>query len=65
MHASGKSAPKSRHRRSTPDAGLAILSRTIEDECRHLHARYVGSQLQLREAMDTARRDVPVRLTVV
>ena len=26
-----------RRRRSTPDAGLAVLSRLIEDECRHLH----------------------------
>lgn len=52
-----------RHRRSTPDAGLAVLSRLIEDECRHLHGRYVASQLQLREAVERARRDVPVRLT--
>ena len=52
-----------RHRRSTPDAGLAILSRMIEDECRHLHGRYVSLLLPLREAADVARRDVPVRLT--
>ena len=34
-------APRSR--RSTPDAGLAVLSRQIEDECRHLHGRYVAA----------------------
>ena len=31
-----------RARRSTPDAGLAVLTRKIEDECRHLHGRYVA-----------------------
>jgi CHAD domain-containing protein len=52
-----------RHRRSTPDAGLALLSRTIEDECRHLHGRYVAALPALREAVEAARHDVPVRLT--
>lgn len=52
-----------RGRRSTPDAGLAILSRLIEDECRHLHGRYVGQLPLLRAAVDVARRDIPLRLT--
>ena len=52
-----------RHRRSTPDAGLAVLSRLIEDECRHLHGRYVASLPSLRESVEAARRDIPVRLT--
>jgi CHAD domain-containing protein len=52
-----------RHRRSTPDAGLAVLSRLIEDECRHLHGRYVTSMAPLREAVAAARRDIPARLT--
>jgi CHAD domain-containing protein len=52
-----------RRGRSTPDAGLAILSRMIEDECRHLHGRYVGLQLPLRDAIAQARHDIPVRLT--
>ncbi len=52
-----------RGRRSTPDAGLAVLSRLIEDECRHLHGRYVAQLPQLHEAVDAARRDVPLRLT--
>jgi hypothetical protein len=52
-----------RGRRSTPDAGLAVLSRQIEDECRHLHGRYVSQLPVLHEAVETARRDVPLRLT--
>ena len=35
----------------TPDAGLAILSRSIEDECRHLHGRYVALLPALLEAV--------------
>ncbi|HET7697380.1 MAG TPA: CHAD domain-containing protein [Vicinamibacterales bacterium] len=49
--------------RSTPDAGLAVLSRLIEDECRHLHGRYVASLPDLATAAAAARRDIPVRLT--
>ncbi len=52
-----------RSRRGTPDAALATLSRIIEDECRQLHGRYVAMIPQLREAAETARRDVPARLT--
>jgi CHAD domain-containing protein len=49
-------------RRSTPDAGLAILSRQIEDQCRHLHGRYVAQLAPLHEALGAARRDIPLRL---
>jgi len=52
-----------RRRRSTPDVALAQLTRLIEDECRHLHARYVAMVPALAEVMDIARRDVPARLT--
>ena len=52
-----------RGRRSTPDAALAVLSRLIEDECRHLHGRYVSQLTALREAVEAARRDIPLRLT--
>jgi CHAD domain-containing protein len=51
-----------RGRRSTPDAGLAVLSRLIEDECRHLHGRYVSQLPVLHGAVDAARRDIPLRL---
>ena len=50
------------HRRSS-DAGLGVLSRLIEDECRHLHGRYIGVLLDVQQAAETARRDVPVKLT--
>jgi len=49
--------------RSTPDAELAVLIRLIEDECRHLHARYVAAIPELREVVAAARHDVPLRLT--
>jgi CHAD domain-containing protein len=52
-----------RGRRSTPDAALAVLSRLIEDECRHLHGRYVSQLPALHEAVEAARRDIPLRLT--
>lgn len=54
---------KPRSRRSTPDAALAALARSIEDECRQLHGRYVAMVPHLLEAAETARRDVPARLT--
>jgi CHAD domain-containing protein len=49
--------------RTTPDAGLAVLARMIEDECRHLHGRYVAALPELTEAVSAARREIPVRLT--
>jgi len=52
-----------RNRRGTPDAALAVLSRLIEDDCRHLHGRYVAAIPSLREVVQTARKEVPVRLT--
>jgi CHAD domain-containing protein len=52
-----------RPRRATPDAALATLSRLIEDECRQMHGRYVAAIAPLLEAAQTARRDVPARLT--
>jgi CHAD domain-containing protein len=52
-----------RRRRTTPDAALAVLSRLIEDECRHLHGKYVAALPSLATVVDTARRDVPARLT--
>lgn len=52
-----------RNRRGTPDAELAVLARQIEDECRHLHARYVAAMPEARETVAAARREVPLRLT--
>jgi CHAD domain-containing protein len=49
--------------RETPDVGLAVLSRRIEDECRHLHGRYIGMLATLHEAVETARLQIAVKLT--
>ena len=52
-----------RRRRTIPDVALAALSRLVEDECRHLHGRYVAAVPALTTLVETARRDVPARLT--
>jgi CHAD domain-containing protein len=52
-----------RRRRTVPDVALAALSRLVEDECRHLHGRYVTAVPSLAVVVDVARRDVPARLT--
>jgi hypothetical protein len=52
-----------RRRRTVPDVALAALSRLAEDECRLLHGRYVAALPSLAAVVDTARRDVPARLT--
>ena len=52
-----------RRRRSTPDVALAQLTRLVEDECRHLHGRYVAMLPAMSEVVEVARRDVPARLT--
>jgi CHAD domain-containing protein len=52
-----------RRRRTTPDDALAALSRLVEDECRLLHGRYVAALPSLAVVVETARRDVPARLT--
>ena len=41
--------------RSLPDGGLAIISRALEDECRHLHARYVAAMPRLIEVIEATR----------
>jgi CHAD domain-containing protein len=44
--------------RSLPSSGLEIITHTLEDECRHLHARYVGAMSQLHETLDAVRSAV-------
>lgn len=41
--------------RSLPDGGLQIVSRAVENECRHLHARYVASMPRLADVVKTVR----------
>lgn len=42
-------------RGSLPTSGLEIISRALEDECRHLHALYVGAIPQLQEGIAAVR----------
>jgi CHAD domain-containing protein len=42
-------------RRSGSDDGLEAIARTLEDECRHLHARYVATVPALGELVETCR----------
>ena len=49
-------AVQAKPRRAAPaDGGLGILSRLLEDECRHLHARYVSATPELHEVVDKIR----------
>jgi CHAD domain-containing protein len=41
--------------RTLPAGGLDILARALEDQCRHLHARYVASIPKLNEVLDATR----------
>jgi CHAD domain-containing protein len=58
-------APQAPHARgAAPDAGLGILSRLIEDDCRHLHARYIAMLPALTDAAERAAHDVAIRVGV-
>jgi CHAD domain-containing protein len=48
--------------RSLPDAGLEVISRALEEECRHLHARYVAAMPKLSEVVETTRAVVVPQL---
>lgn len=41
-----------------PSGGLDIVARALEDECRHLHARYVARMPQLTEVVARVRSEV-------
>ena len=43
---------------SLPDGGLDIVSRSLEDECRHLHARYVAGMPKLADVVEATRKVV-------
>ena len=42
--------------------GLAVVARMLEDECRHLHGRYVAATARLLECVDVSRRVVVPQL---
>jgi CHAD domain-containing protein len=48
--------------RTLPEGGLDIISRVLEDECRHLHARYVAMIPKLAELVDATRTTVVPQL---
>jgi CHAD domain-containing protein len=48
--------------RSLPDGGLAIISRALEEECRHLHARYVAAIPKLTDVVKATRAVVVPQL---
>jgi CHAD domain-containing protein len=48
--------------RSLPDGGLDVISRALEEECRHLHARYVAAIPRLNEVVDAIRTVVVPQL---
>jgi CHAD domain-containing protein len=50
-------------RRGATDGGLEALHRTLEEECRHLHARYIASYPGLNELSETCRTLVAPQLT--
>jgi CHAD domain-containing protein len=50
-------------RRGGPDGGLDALHRTLEEECRHLHARYLTSYSTLIELSETCRTAIAPQLT--
>jgi CHAD domain-containing protein len=41
--------------RTPPDGGLDIIARMLEDECRHLHARYLSNVPAVNELIETTR----------
>ena len=47
---------------SVPDRGLEILSRLLEDDCRHLHAKYVSGVPALLETVDLTRTAIVPQL---
>ena len=46
-----------------PDGGLEVISRFLEEECRHLHARYLTTVPALLSAIENSRATVIPQLT--
>jgi CHAD domain-containing protein len=44
--------------RTPPDVGLDIIARMLEEECRHLHARYLSSVPALKQVVEITRTTV-------
>jgi CHAD domain-containing protein len=50
-------------RKTPPDHGLDLVARALEDECRHLHARYVAIIPALQELFQATRSVVVPQVT--
>jgi hypothetical protein len=48
--------------RKPPDGGLEIIARQLEDECRHLHARYLSGVPALHRVIEITRTTVVPQL---
>ena len=48
--------------RTPPDGGLEIIGRMLEDECRHLHARYLSSVPAVQQVIEATRTNVVPQL---
>ena len=48
--------------RTPPDGGLGIIGRMLEDECRHLHARYLASVPAVQQVIETTRTTIVPQL---
>jgi CHAD domain-containing protein len=48
--------------RTLPEGGLALIGRALENECRHLHARYVAMIPKLTDAIAQTRTNVVPQL---
>jgi CHAD domain-containing protein len=48
--------------RTPPDGGLEIIARLLEDECRHLHARYVSGVPAMHHVIEITRTAVVPQL---
>jgi CHAD domain-containing protein len=48
--------------RTVPHAGFEIIGRVLEDDCRHLHARYVAAIPRLSEMIDATRTAIVPQL---
>ena len=57
-----QAAPAASVRTPPPRAALEQLARSIEDQCRHLHGRYVASLPSLRETIVATRKTIVPQL---
>ena len=55
LQATSRRCRRCRRRRELPEGSLDVLARALEDECRHLHGRYISLAPALRATLDGKR----------